>query len=180
LLPESERKRLYTLLTRDQWTGDPWLRKWMRQQWRRGHNHTSNQIIIRSDNVHTFTTLTDGADVWLAIPGLTPRTSVAVPPATTVAPTGTLRVILRGGRVEVHHQIEDTAVTSAHRPCGTATVGVDDATARCWSTPMASTTDPSWVSCCGGAATLSRNATRGGRHYGRSRTRPHSVASRQG
>jgi transposase len=60
-----------------------------------------------------------------AIPGLTPRTSVAVPLNTTVAPTGTLRVILRGGRVEVHYQVDDTAVTSAHRPCGTATVGVD-------------------------------------------------------
>jgi hypothetical protein len=43
----------------------------------------------------------------------------------TVAPSGTLRVILRGGRVEVHYQVEDTAVTSAHRRCGTATVGVD-------------------------------------------------------
>src|ERR1700716_1854780 len=96
----------------------------MRQRWRRGHNHTSNQIIIRSDNVRTFT-LTDGGEVWLAIPGLTPRTSVVVPPATTVAPAGTLRVILRGGRVEVHYQVEDTAVRSAHRPCGAATVGVD-------------------------------------------------------
>jgi hypothetical protein len=123
LVPEAERKRLYTLLKRDQWTGDPLVRRWMRRQWRRGHNHTSNQIIIGSDNVRTFT-LTEGA-LWLAIPGLTPRTSVAVPPATTVAPTGTLRVILRGGRVQVHYQIDDTAVTSAHRPCGTATVGVD-------------------------------------------------------
>jgi hypothetical protein len=50
---------------------------------------------------------------------------VAEPLNTTVAPAGTLRVILRGGRVEVHYQIEDTAVTSAHRACGTATVGVD-------------------------------------------------------
>jgi hypothetical protein len=123
-LPEAERKRLYTLLKRDQWTGDPWLRRWMREQWRRGHNHTSNQLIIRSDKVRTFT-LTEGAEVWLAIPGLTPRTGVAVPLNTTVAPAGTLRVILRGGRVEVHYQIEDTAVTSAHRACGTATVGVD-------------------------------------------------------
>src|SRR3979490_1279417 len=90
LLPEAERKRLYTLLTRDRWTGDPLVRRWMRQQWRRGHNHTSNQIIIRSDNVRTVT-LTDGGEVWLAIPGLTPRAGVVVPPATTVAPAGTLR-----------------------------------------------------------------------------------------
>jgi hypothetical protein len=85
-LPESERKRLYTLLKRDQWTGDPRLRRWMRRQWRRGHNHTSNQIIIRSDNVRTFT-LTEGAEVWLAIPGLAPRTNVVVPLDTTLAPT---------------------------------------------------------------------------------------------
>jgi hypothetical protein len=42
LLPEAERK--HTLLTRDQWTGDPLVRRWMRGQWRRGHNHTGNQL----------------------------------------------------------------------------------------------------------------------------------------
>src|ERR1700704_2133549 len=70
-LPEAERKRLYTLLTRDQWAGDPLVRRWMRQRWRRGHNHTGNQVIIRSDKVRAFT-LTDGSEVWLAIPGLAP------------------------------------------------------------------------------------------------------------
>jgi hypothetical protein len=84
LVPEAERKRLYTLLTRDRWTGDPLVRRWMRQRWRRGHNHTRNQIIIRSDKVRTVP-LTEGADVWLSVPGLAPRTSV-VPPATTVGP----------------------------------------------------------------------------------------------
>jgi hypothetical protein len=54
-LPEAERKRLYTLLKRDQWTGDPLVRRWMRGQWRRGHNHTSDQVIIRSDKVRAFT-----------------------------------------------------------------------------------------------------------------------------
>ena len=29
-LPEAERKRLYPLLTRDQWAGDPLVRRWMR------------------------------------------------------------------------------------------------------------------------------------------------------
>src|SRR3979409_1168175 len=82
----------------------------MRQRWRRGHNHTNNQIIIRSDNVRTVT-LTEGGDVWLAIPGVRARAGV--------------RVILRGGGVEVHYQVDDTAVTSARRACGAATVGVD-------------------------------------------------------
>ena len=124
LLPEAERKRLYTLLTRDQWTDDPLVRRWMRQRWRRGHNHTSDQVIIRADKVRAFT-LTEGAEVWLSVPGLGPGAGVVVPPATAVAPAGTLRVILRGGRVEVHYQIDDTAVKSARRRCGTATVGVD-------------------------------------------------------
>jgi hypothetical protein len=105
LVPEAERKHLYTLLTRDQWTGDPWLRRGMRQQWRRGHNHTGNQIIIRSDKVRAFT-VTDGGEVWLSVPGLAPGAGVVVPQATTVAPAGTLRVILRGGRVEVHYQVD--------------------------------------------------------------------------
>jgi hypothetical protein len=126
-LPEAERKRRYTLLTRDQWTGDPLVRRWMRGQWRRGHNHTGDQIIIGSDKVRAFT-LTEGAEVWLSVPGLAPRAGVVVPPATAVAPAGTLRVILRGGRVGVHYQVDDTAVTSAqksaHRGCGAATVGV--------------------------------------------------------
>ena len=30
LVPEAERKRLYTVLTRDRWTGDRLVRRWMR------------------------------------------------------------------------------------------------------------------------------------------------------
>ncbi|MFD1046675.1 hypothetical protein ACFQ1S_14500 [Kibdelosporangium lantanae] len=103
-MADAERKRLYTLLKCDQWTGDPLLCRWMRQHWRRGRNHTANQIIIRSDNVRAFTPH-EGGDVWLKVPGLTPRDYVAVPLNTTVAPSGTLRVILRGGRVETDHQL---------------------------------------------------------------------------
>ena len=71
---EAERKRLYTLLKRDQWTSDLLVRRLMRRSWRRGHNHTTNQIIIRADKVRTFT-LAEGGNVWLAVPGLAPRTS---------------------------------------------------------------------------------------------------------
>jgi hypothetical protein len=55
----TEWRRLYTLLTCDQWMDDPYLSRKMRHQWARGHNRTHNQIIIRSDNVRTFT-LTQG------------------------------------------------------------------------------------------------------------------------
>jgi IS605 OrfB family transposase len=96
----------------------------MRQSWKRGRNHTDNQIIVRADNVRTYT-LTEGGNVWLKVPGMAPRSFVAVPLKTTVAPEKTLRIILRGGRVEVHYQIDDQALKSSHRPAGERTLGVD-------------------------------------------------------
>jgi IS605 OrfB family transposase len=50
---------------------------------------------------------------------------VRIPLSTTVAPSGTLRLILRGGRVEVHHQIDASRMRSSQRPCGQRTLGVD-------------------------------------------------------
>jgi hypothetical protein len=120
----AERKRLFTALKADDWAADPYLSRMMRKHWRRGHSHITNQIIIRADNVRTFT-LTEGGDVWLAVPGLLPRTSVTVPLNTTVAPSGTLRVILRAGRAEVHYQVDGSALKSSARPHGDRTLGVD-------------------------------------------------------
>lgn len=121
---KAELKRLYTLLKTDRWVDDPYLSRVMRQHWRRGKNRTHDQIVVRSDQYTTWT-LTDGGDVWLAVPGLERRQRVAIPLNTTVAPSGTLRLILRGGRVEVHYQVEASTLKSAQRPCGTETVGVD-------------------------------------------------------
>jgi transposase len=121
---QAERKRLYTTLKADKWVSDPLLSRLMRQHWRRGKNRTHNQIVIRADNVRTFT-LADGGDVWLNVPGLRPRTSVAVPLNTTVPPTGTVRLILRDDLVEVHYQIDARALASAARPCGGREIGVD-------------------------------------------------------
>jgi hypothetical protein len=59
------------------------------------------------------------ADKWV------PRTSVAVPLNTTVAPTGTVRLILRDNQVEAHYQIAAATLPSAARPCGDREIGVD-------------------------------------------------------
>ena len=123
-LPDEERKRLYIALKYDKWANDPLLRRLMRRSLRRGHNHTHNQIIIRSDLVSTFT-LTEGGNVWLKVAGLKPRHPVIIPLKTTMAPTGTLRLILRGNRVEVHYVVDDKALKSAHKSHGTGTLGVD-------------------------------------------------------
>lgn len=124
-----ERTRLFSALARDTWVSDPWLSRQMRQHWKRGRNRTHNQIVVRSDQHRTFT-LVEGGNVWLALPGLQRRQLVRIPLNTTVAPTGTLRLILRGGRVEVHYTIDAATVRSSRRPCGDRAVGVDKATER--------------------------------------------------
>lgn len=123
-LNNDEATRLYTLLKRDQWTSDPLLRRLMRKHLHRGHNHTHNQIIIRADQVRTFTR-SEGGPVWLKVPDLTRRASVPICLNSTVAPSGTVRLILRGGTVEVHYQVDDQQMASTHRPAGNRTVGID-------------------------------------------------------
>ncbi|MEV0703350.1 transposase [Saccharopolyspora sp. NPDC050389] len=118
------RKQMFTALKCDTWTEDPFLSRQMRKHWKRGRNRTHNQIVVRSDQYRTFT-LTEGGDVWLAVPGLQRRQLVRIPLNTTVAPSGTLRLILRGGRVEVHYQIDVSAMKSSARPSGSREIGVD-------------------------------------------------------
>lgn len=120
----AERERLYGLLFANRWSEDGYLSRQMRKHWRRGHNHTANQIVVRADNYQTFTRAASG-NVWLAIPGLERRSRVCIPLNTTVTPAGTLRLILRDGRVEVHYQVDAVTLKSAQRSCGDETVGID-------------------------------------------------------
>ncbi|MEO3863913.1 transposase, partial [Acrocarpospora sp. B8E8] len=124
-VPDKERrKRLFAAIKRDRWTADPYLSRLMRKHWRRGRNRTANQIVVRSDQYRAYR-LAEGGNIWLAVPGLERRSMVTIPLNTAVAPTGTLRLILREDRVEVHYAIEDSDLKSSKRPCGTAKVGVD-------------------------------------------------------
>ncbi|MFE9692589.1 RNA-guided endonuclease TnpB family protein [Micromonospora sp. NPDC005806] len=119
----SERKRMLAALKADRWAGDPFLARQMRARWRRGRNRTHDQIVVRADKHNT---IVDGRGrLWLAVPGLERRKMVKIQLSTTVAPTGTLRLILRGGRVEVHYQIDASHMRSSQRPCGQRTIGVD-------------------------------------------------------
>lgn len=120
----AERKRLCATLKADKWASDPYLSRLMRKHSRHGRNRTHNQIVVRSDQYKTFT-LADGGNAWLAVPGLEPRQMVTIPLDTTVAPAGTLRLILREGRVEVHYQVDGTSLKSSCRPHGDQNIGVD-------------------------------------------------------
>ena len=113
-----EQKRLYTLLKSDKYLDDRYLSRIMRKHFKRGHNHTYNQIMVRSDNYTVFT-LKD--NVWIKIPSLINGKRIAIPLNTNVAPSGNLRIILRNNKVEVHYASEVIKTNDF----GTQTLGVD-------------------------------------------------------
>ena len=115
---QTEQKRLFSALKGRGWTSDPYLRRIMRREWKRGHNHTHNQIIVRSDN---YTTFQLGGRAWIKIPGLEKGQRIAIPLNTTVEPTGTLRIILKDAGLEVHYTVE----AEVKHDCGERTLGVD-------------------------------------------------------
>ncbi|MFE9690501.1 RNA-guided endonuclease TnpB family protein [Micromonospora sp. NPDC005806] len=118
-----ERKQMFTALRADRWAADSFLARQMRKHWKRGCNRTHDQIVVRADK---YNIVVDGRGrLWLAVPGLERRQMVKIPLSTTVAPTGTLRLILRRGQVEVHYQIDASKMRSSQRPCGQRTLGVD-------------------------------------------------------
>ena len=112
------RKNLFTGLKYNRWKSEPFLTRMMRKHWRRGHNRTHNQIIVRSDSYNTFEL---NSKIWLKIPSLVRGKPIAIPLSSNIAPTGTLRLILRDSKVEVHYAID----LPSSEPCGAQTIGVD-------------------------------------------------------
>ena len=112
--------RLFTLLKSDKYPSDKYLSRVMRKHSIRGHNHTHNQIIVRSDDYTVFA-LEDGGDVWIKIPSLVKGKRIAIPLGTAHAPHGNLRLILKDGAVAVHYAVEEEKTND----CGSRTLGVD-------------------------------------------------------
>ncbi|WP_370318359.1 zinc ribbon domain-containing protein [Actinoplanes sp. ATCC 53533] len=119
----AEHKRLFTALKSGRWADDPFLARLMRKYLARGHNRTRNQIVVRADQHNTRAD--ESGRLWLAVPGLVQRKMIRIPLNTTVAPAGTLRLILRNNRVEIHYQIDAADMPSSQRPCGARAIGVD-------------------------------------------------------
>jgi len=115
---EQSRKDLYTQLKSNQFTDNRYLSRVMRKYWQRGHNHTYNQIIVRSDD---YTTFELGGRIWIKIPSLERSKRIAIPLNTNVVPTGMLRLIVRNGSIDVHYTIEVAEIKN----CGNKTVGID-------------------------------------------------------
>ncbi len=90
----------------------------MRKHWKHGCNHTHNQIVVRSDN---YTTFQLGGRAWIKIPSLQKGKRIPIPLNTNIEPSGTLRLILIDGIVEVHYTIDILESKSG----GSRTVGID-------------------------------------------------------
>lgn len=119
--PVVERKRLYRALRRDEWKDDPFLRRQMRKHYKHGHTRVRNQIVLDTGCYKTFQ---HNGRAWIDAMSLQRGKRIAIPLNTTHEPSGTLRLILRGGRVEVHYSV-DAEVACENRPCGSKEIGVD-------------------------------------------------------
>ncbi len=115
---KEQQKRLYTLLKADKWQSDKYLTRVMRKNRHRGHNHTYNQIIVRSDNYVVFQ---KGGKAWISIPSLVKGKRIAIPLSSCFEPSGTLRIILKDNKIEIHFAVD----IEVKNDCGTKTVGID-------------------------------------------------------
>ncbi len=115
---KAEQKRLYTLLKADAWLEDAYLRRMMRKYFKHGHTSVSNQIVLDSG---CYTAFECGGKAWIAVMSLERGQRIAIPLNTTFLPDSTLRLILRDGRVEIHHTID----AEQSNPCGEGIIGID-------------------------------------------------------
>lgn len=115
---KEEQKRLYILLKYDKWTEEKYLTRIMRKYWSRGHNHTYNQIIIRSDD---YTTFIRNNQAWISVPSLIKGKRISIPMSSNIEPVGTLRLILRNNQAEIHYSVD----AEIQKDCGDKIIGVD-------------------------------------------------------
>jgi hypothetical protein len=127
---KEEQKQLYKLLRYNKWQDNPYLRRKIRQYWKRGHNHTYNQLIIRSD---LFRQEEKNGTLWISIPSLVKGKPIWIPLTQSnplpvkikgddTTKGSNLRLILKDGIVEIHYCVE---VQKIENGCGTKTLGID-------------------------------------------------------
>jgi len=114
----TERKHLYTLLKNDVWLKDNYSRRMMRKYYKHGHTSVNNQIILDTGCYKAFS---HNGKAWIDVMSLVHGQRIAIPLNSTVQPKGTIRLILRNGKVEVHY----TAEAKYQRPCGKNIIGID-------------------------------------------------------
>jgi hypothetical protein len=120
---ENERKRLYTLLKRDEWLSDPFLHRQMRKHFRHGRSAVANQFVVRSDKYSAE--VVDGRLIITVIIARKYGDNIVLTTTTNgknVDLSGcNLRVIVKDGFTEVHYATEK----APGRECGELVLGID-------------------------------------------------------
>ncbi len=98
-----EGKALAQRLRDGTWQAHPVIHRYVRNEMPRGRSWVDNQIVLDSQCYKHFL---HGGKGWIEVMGLLPRKRIALPLGTTHPIRGTIRLILRDGRVEVHYAVQ--------------------------------------------------------------------------
>ena len=119
----TERKRMYTLLNKEQWLTDKFLHRQVRKHFRHGVSHTDNQFIVRSDKQSSA--VVDGRLVITIHVAKKYGNDISLVTTTSgknVDLAGSnLRIIVKNGFTEIHY----AADKEPGRECGDQVLGID-------------------------------------------------------
>ena len=120
---EAERKRLFTLLRKEQWLTDNFLHRQMRKHFRHGKSSVANQFIVRSDK---YATEVVGGYLVIVVHiaakyGSPIRLTTTSSGKNVNLSDKNLRVIVKDGFTEIHY----AATKGDGRPCGDKVIGID-------------------------------------------------------
>jgi hypothetical protein len=118
-----ERKRLYTLLRKDEWQSDNFLHRQVRKHFRHGKSHVANQFIVRSDR-HSSEVVDGNLVITIHIASKFGHDIrlVTTSSGKHVRLTGSnLRIIVKAGFTEIHYASDQ----EDGRACGDRSIGVD-------------------------------------------------------
>lgn len=116
-----DRKRLCKLLASPKLTKNSYVHRLNREYFKHGKNHTHDQIVLDAQCYRIFVYKNK---TWIKVIGDIPRQRIAIPLNGKPTISGTIRLILKDGAVEIHYTVEAENVCVT-RKCGPKTIGVD-------------------------------------------------------
>lgn len=115
---KTKRKEIVSIINKGEWLNHPKLHRDMRKAFKHGKNHTFNQINL--DPI-SYTTFTKSGKTWLSIMCQDKGKRMCIPLNTNAHISGTLRLIILNGEVQVNYYAE----VEIKDNCGKATLGLD-------------------------------------------------------
>lgn len=100
---EEEKNNAYWHIWIGKWIAHPKLHRWMRKLFKHGHTQVDNQISLDSCSYNWFPEEKNG---YLEIQGLESRKRIKIPLGTSHKVSGTIRLMIRNSKVEVHYNID--------------------------------------------------------------------------